>query len=90
MILDKEAKLRSELRELENQIEEYESSYFEKFWNEGNIVLGWTKVAPSPLPTNIPKIKLIAKDKPFSLSSATSRVNLDLHDIADKNLSPCP
>lgn len=53
-------------------------------------MLGWPRVAAPPPPNNAPKIKLIAKDKPFSLSSATSRVNFDLDDIADKNLTPYP
>lgn len=53
-------------------------------------MLGWPRQASPPPPNNAPKIKLIAKDKPFSLSSATSRVNFDLEDIADKNLTPYP
>jgi hypothetical protein len=75
---------------LENQIEEFETAYFEKYWNEGNVVLGWPKVSSPPPPHNAPKIKLVAKDKPFSLSSATSRVNYELEDIMDKNLLPFP
>jgi hypothetical protein len=75
-LLDKETKLKTELREFENQIEEFESTYFEKHWNEGNVVLGWPKVVAPPPPHNAPKIKLVTKDKPFSLSSATSKVNL--------------
>lgn len=53
-------------------------------------MLGWPKVVVPPPPSNAPKIKLVAKDKPFSLSSATSRVNFELEDIADKNLTPYP
>ena len=47
-------------------------------------------MASSPPPNNAPRIKLVAKDKPFSLSSATSRVNFELEDIMDKNLLPFP
>lgn len=75
---------------MEEQIEDFESNYFEKNWNDGNIVLGWPKITVPPPPSNAPKIKLLAKDKPFSLSSATSAVNLELGDVADKNLTPYP
>jgi hypothetical protein len=75
-MLDREMKLKIELKEFEKQIEEYETTYFEKYWNEGNIVLGWSKVVVPPLPHNTPKIKLVTKDKLFSLSSVTSQVNL--------------
>lgn len=54
------------------------------------MILGWPKVSSPPPPNNAPKIKLIAKDKPFSLSSTTSKVNFELDDIADKNLTPYP
>jgi hypothetical protein len=53
-------------------------------------MLGWSKIVVPPLPHNTPKIKLVTKDKLFSLSSATSQVNLEFDDIIDKNLTPYP
>ena len=89
-MLEKELKAKAELKELENQIEDFQGSYFEKTWNYGNISLGWSKVMTPPPPSNSPKIRLIAKDKVFSLSSTTSRPNYDLGEVADKNLTPLP
>jgi hypothetical protein len=89
-MLEKELQMKTELKELENQIEDFESSYFEKTWNDGNITLGWSKLSTPPPPNNAPKIRLLAKDKIFSLSSTTSPVNHELGEIADKNLTPLP
>lgn len=75
---------------MENQIEDFEASYFEKTWNDGNIALGWSRINAPPPPSNAPKIRLAAKDKIFSLSSTTSRPNYELGEIADKNLAPLP
>ena len=89
-MLENSLKAKAELKELEEQIEDFESNYFEKTWNDGNITLGWSKINIPPPPSNAPKIKLIPKDKIFSLSSVTSNPNFELGEIADKHLIPLP
>ena len=86
-ILEKELRMKVELRELENQIEEFEKNYLQNTWNDGNVLVGWPKVN-APLSVNAHKVQLTPKDKIFSLSSTSSSPNYCLAEMADKNITP--
>ena len=82
--LDRAMEAEAELLHIENQIEELETSYLEKSWPLGNILIGWSEAAINNQNQNANiRIRLTPKDRIFSLSSATSKAFKSLAEIED-------
>lgn len=88
-MLDRTIDVEAELRHIETQIEELETTYLERTWNEGNIVIGWNEAvhsAPLPSAPGV-KIRFSPKDRTFSLSSVTSRAYRNLEENVDRQFN---
>jgi len=91
-LLEKRHTLESDLRALEKQIYELETTYIEETQNTGNVIKGWDGFLAnkgnkaSQYPGGIKKLKPNPNERVFSLSSYTSPAAKALEDESDRSV----
>ena len=63
-----------------------ETKHLERTWRDGNVLIGWGLVQQRE-PEGVGNISMCPKDRMFSLSSMTSRVQMELEESAFRQVN---